>query len=113
MDKNALKKFTYGMFLLSAQADGKDNACIINTAIQVASDPVRIAVVALKSNLTHDFIRSSGEFTISSITTSAPFEIFKRFGMQSGRNADKFAVIEAINRALSERGERQGSSFTG
>ena len=28
-------------------------------------------------------------------------------------NADKFAVIEAINRALSERGERQGSSFTG
>ena len=28
-------------------------------------------------------------------------------------NADKFAVIEAINRALSERGARQGSDFKG
>ena len=98
MDKNALRKFTYGLFLLSAQENGKDNACIINTAIQVASDPVRIAVVALKSNLTHDMIRRTGVLTISSITTSAPFELFRRFGMQSGRDADKFEGFADVER---------------
>ena len=105
MDKNALKKFTYGLFLLSARHGEKDNACIINTAIQVASDPLRIAVVALKSNLTHDLIRSSGALTISSITTAAPFELFKHFGMQSGRNVDKFADFAGAVRGESGRYE--------
>ena len=105
MDKNALKKFTYGMFLLSARCGEKDNACIINTAIQVASAPVRIAVVVLKSNLTHDLIHSSGAFTISSIATSAPFELFRHFGMQSGRNVDKFADFAGVVRGESSRYE--------
>ena len=105
MDKNALKKFTYGLFLLSARHGEKDNACIINTAIQVASDPLRIAVVVLKSNLTHDLIRSSGALTISSISTAAPFELFKHFGMQSGRDVNKFADFAGAVRGESGRYE--------
>jgi len=33
MDSKALYKLTYGLFLLTAQEDGRDNGCIINTAI--------------------------------------------------------------------------------
>ena len=105
MDKNAMKKFTYGLFLLSAREGEKDNACIINTAIQVASDPLRIAVVVLKSNLTHDMVHRSGEFTLSSITASAPFALFKHFGMQSGRTVDKFAEAAGVVRGESGRYE--------
>ena len=69
MDKKAFYKLTYGLFLLSAQEEGRDNACIINTAIQVANDPARVAFAVLKGNHTHDMILRSGEFTISSISS--------------------------------------------
>ena len=90
MDKKAFYKLTYGLFLLSAQEEGRDNACIINTAIQVANDPARVAFAVLKGNHTHDMILRSGVFAISSISESAEFELFQRFGMQSGREVDKF-----------------------
>ena len=44
MDTKALYNMTYGLFLLTAREDGKDNGCIINTAIQVANDPTRISI---------------------------------------------------------------------
>ena len=56
MDNNALYKLTYGLFLLTAWEDGKDNGCIINTAMQVASNPTRISFAVQKTNLTHDLI---------------------------------------------------------
>jgi len=91
MDNKALYKLTYGLFLLTANENGKDNGCIINTAIQVANDPTRISITVLKGNKTHDMIANTGIFNISSITTEAYFELFQHFGMQSGRDVDKFA----------------------
>ena len=90
MDKKAFYKLTYGLFLLSAREEGRDNACIINTAIQVANDPARIAFAVLKGNHTHDMILRNGVFAISSISESAEFDLFRRFGMQSGRDVNKF-----------------------
>lgn len=91
MDNKALYKLTYGLFLLTANENGKDNGCIINTAIQVANEPTRISITVLKGNKTHDMIANTGIFNISSITTEAYFELFQHFGMQSGRDVDKFA----------------------
>ena len=90
MDNKALHKLTYGLFLLTARENDIDNGCIINTAIQVANNPTRIAIAVIQNNKTHDMILSTGLFNISSITTSASFNLFKHFGMQSGRNIDKF-----------------------
>ena len=39
MDKKAMYKLSYGLFVLTAKEDSKDNGCIINTAIQAASEP--------------------------------------------------------------------------
>lgn len=91
MDPKALYKFTYGLYLLTARENEVDNGCIINTAIQVANDPTRISVAAIRGNKTCEMIQSSGEFNISAITTTAKFDLFQRFGMQSGRSVDKFA----------------------
>ena len=99
MDTTALYKLTYGLFLLTAKEDGKDNGCIINTAIQVANNPLRISIAAIKGNKTHDMIMNSKEFNISSITTSADFALFQRFGMQSGRDVDKFAGFSDVARS--------------
>ena len=37
MDTKALQKIQYGLFVLSSRQDDKDNACIVNTVLQVTS----------------------------------------------------------------------------
>ena len=83
-------KLSYGLFVLTASRNGKDNGCITNTVGQVTSSPNRISVTVNKDNLTHDMIRDTGCFTASVISTDADFALFRRFGFQSGRDADKF-----------------------
>lgn len=99
MNTKALYNLTYGVYLLSANENGKDNACIINTAVQVANNPTRISIAAIKGNLTHDMILSTGKFNLSALSTNAPFSLFKHFGMQSGRDTDKFADFKDIKRS--------------
>ncbi|MDD6571403.1 MAG: flavin reductase [Thermoflexaceae bacterium] len=91
MDNKTMYKLSYGLFVLTANEDGKDNGCIINTAIQVTSNPNRISIAVNKANATHDMILRTNKFTVSVISEDADFELFKRFGFQSGRDVDKFA----------------------
>ena len=99
MNTKALYNMTYGLYFLSAREGEKDNACIINTAVQVASDPLTISISVNKANKTHDMIMESGRFNISALTVDAPFDLFKRFGMQSGRDVNKFIGFEDVQRA--------------
>lgn len=101
MNQTALYRITYGLYLLSARQDGRDNACIINTAVQVAEHPVRVAVSVIKGGLTHNMIAATGTFCLSALTEQAPFSLFQRFGMQSGRNADKFEGLSGLTRSES------------
>lgn len=90
MDKKAMYNLTYGLFVLTANQEGKDNGCIINTAAQVTSEPNRISIAVNKSNYTHDLIKETGVFNVSILSESADFELFQRFGFQSGKAVDKF-----------------------
>ncbi len=90
MDPKAMYKLSYGLFVVSTEYGGKLNACITNTAIQVANSPDRVGLAINKANLTHDLVMASGVFNISIISTDAKFDLFQRFGMQSGRDVDKF-----------------------
>ena len=99
MNMKALYHITYGLYLLSARSYGQDNACIINTAVQVASEPLRISISVNKGNKTHDMIMESGRFNLSALTTDAPFSLFQRFGMQSGRDVNKFIGFDDVRRA--------------
>ena len=99
MNTKALYNLTYGVYLMSANENGKDNACIINTAVQVANNPTRISVAAIKGNLTHDMIVATGKLNLSALSVDAPFSLFEHFGMQSGRNVDKFATFTDVARS--------------
>ncbi len=94
MNPKAMYKLSYGLFVLTAKSDGKDNGCIINTAIQAASEPNQVSICVNKANFTHDMIMQSREFTVSIISEKADFSLFKRFGFASGRDTDKFAGFE-------------------
>ena len=99
MDKKAMYKLSYGLFVLTSSLDGRDSGCIINTAGQVTSEPNRISIAVNKENFTHDLVRDSGRFNLSVISEEASFELFKHFGFQSGRTADKFAGYSGCKRS--------------
>ena len=88
MDPKAMFKLSYGLFVLTTKFYNKDNGCIINTAIQAASEPNQISICVNKANLTHDMIMQSKEFTVSVISQEATF------GFQSGKDVDKFQGFE-------------------
>ena len=98
MDKKAMYKLSYGLFVLTAKEGEKDNGCIINTAIQAASTPNQMSICVNKANYTHDMIMRTGEFTVSIISQKASFDLFKHFGFQTGREVDKFADFTACSR---------------
>ena len=101
MDSKVTRNFSYGLFVLTAKDGDKDNGCIINTVTQVANSPERISIAVNKANYTHDMILKTGEFNVSILTTETPFDTFKHFGFQSGRDVDK---TEGIKFARSENG---------
>ena len=98
MDKKAMYKLSYGLFVLTAKEDSKDNGCIINTAIQAASEPNQLSICVNKLNFTHDMIVKSGVFTVSVISQDAQFALFEHFGFQSGKDTDKFAGFNDCER---------------
>ena len=98
MDKKAMYKLSYGLFVLTARESEKDNGCIINTAIQAASEPNQLSICVNKSNYTHDMIERTGKFTVSVLNQNAQFELFKHFGFQSGRDTNKFETFEKCAR---------------
>ena len=71
MDFNAFRKMSYGLFLLTTEYDGKENGCIINTAIQCASEPRMISICVIKKNLSKNilFIQYAKEYNYIHITS--------------------------------------------
>ncbi len=91
MSTNAMMNLTYGLFVLTAKDGEKDNGCIVNTVAQVTSAPNVVTVAVGKANFTREMIKKTQSFNVSVLSEDAPFEIFTRFGFQSGRDVDKLA----------------------
>ena len=93
MDKKAIYSLSYGIFMLSTKLGDKANGCIINTCIQVANNPTRVAISVLNTNYTCDLLKESGVFALSVLDEQCTFDSIKHFGFQSGRDVDKFEGI--------------------
>ena len=90
-DLTALFNIGYGLYVVTSNDGKKDNGLIVNTVSQVTNTPNRIAVTINKENYSHHVIKQTGIMNVNCLSEDAPFEIFQRFGFQSGRTVDKFA----------------------
>ena len=90
IDNNPLTRISYGLFALSTEMDGKQNACIINTVNMVANNPDLIMIAVNKANYSAETILKTKKCNISILTKHTSFDLFKRFGFQSGRTINKF-----------------------
>lgn len=91
IDPKALFNIGYGLYVVTSRDGEKDNGLIVNTVAQITSDPLTVAVAVNKSNYSHDIIKKTGKMNVCPLCESAPFKVFEAFGMQSGRNVDKFS----------------------
>lgn len=97
MDSRIARDLTYGMFIVSAKKWDKTGGCVINTCIQVSTDPECILISLMNSDYTRDLIKKSGYFCVAILDETTPFELIKHFGFQSGRDVDKFRNIPSFN----------------
>jgi flavin reductase (DIM6/NTAB) family NADH-FMN oxidoreductase RutF/rubredoxin len=93
MNKKALHKISYGLYVICSKNNGKINGQIANAIFQVAAEPSKIAVSINKQNLTHEYIEKSNCFTVSILSENTPMSFIGNFGFKSGRNIDKFKDI--------------------
>lgn len=98
MDTKALFKIGYGLYVLTAK-DEKDNGCIINTVMQVTSNPLQVAIAVNKRNYTNEMIQKTRKFNLSILSEKADFSIYEHFGYKSGRDTDKFATFYDTQRS--------------
>jgi ferric-chelate reductase [NAD(P)H] len=94
VDRKVFRNLSYGLYILTSVDGGKKNGQIINTAIQVTSQPPRVAVIVNKENLTHDYILRSKVFGVSVLDVATPMTFIGVFGFRSGRDFDKLARVE-------------------
>ncbi|MBR3932614.1 MAG: flavin reductase [Clostridia bacterium] len=91
INTNALFNISYGLYVVTSNDGKKHNGLIVNTVMQVTDTPNRVAVCINKVNYSHDVIKKTGIMNVNCLTESTPFEVFKQFGFQSGKDTEKFA----------------------
>lgn len=99
VDPTALFSIGYGLYVVTSNDGKKDNGLIVNTVTQVTNTPNRVAVTINKLNYSCDVISKTGILNVSTLSQDAPFKLFQRFGFQSGRDADKFAGFDHVQRS--------------
>lgn len=90
LDSRVFRDLSYGLYIVTSKHAGKINGQIVNTVIQVTSDPPRVAVIINKKNLTHEYIMGSGVFAAMVLDEKVPMVFLGPFGFRSGRDIDKF-----------------------
>lgn len=100
IENKAFFNISYGLYFISCKSGDKDNACIINTCIQVTDSPKTVCFAINKNNLTHDILLKERAFCINILSEDAPFSLFERFGMSSGRDTNKFENIDFTERSI-------------
>jgi len=94
MNLKTLHKNNYGLYIVASRNNGELNGQIANTVFQVTADPHTIAVRINKQNLTHEFIRKSGVFSVSILTRDTPLKFIGIFGFRTGKEIKKFENVK-------------------
>ena len=89
-DKKILFDISSGLYIVGSSLGMKMNAQVANSVIQVSSDPVIVTVCINKNNLTHQYIKESGKFSISVLSDKVSLEFVGWFGFRSGLKINKF-----------------------
>lgn len=93
IDRSVFRDLSYGLYIITSKDEDRINGQVVNTIIQVTSEPPRIAVIINKKNYTHELIVKSKVFSASVLEESTPMTFLGPFGFRSGREFDKLSKV--------------------
>jgi flavin reductase (DIM6/NTAB) family NADH-FMN oxidoreductase RutF len=91
IDPKALFTFSYGLFIVGTSWEGKLNAQVANTVMQLTAEPICIAACLNKNNYTTELLAKSKKFSVSVFAEDVDLPFIGNFGFRTGRDHDKFA----------------------
>ena len=103
IDRKAFRSLSSGLYLITAREGERRCGCVVNTLVQVASEPPTLAVSLNKENATTQAILetgmfattasviASGRFAATVLAEEAPMELIGAFGFHSSLDTDKFS----------------------
>ncbi|MCL2010823.1 MAG: flavin reductase family protein [Synergistaceae bacterium] len=91
VDPKALFTFSYGLYIVGTNMDGKLNAQVADAVMQLTAEPICIAACLNKGNYTAELIAKSKKFSVSVFSEEAPLPFIGIFGFRCGREHDKFS----------------------
>ena len=110
LNRKAFENLSYGLYIVTSRNEDRLNGQIVNTVIQVTSEPARIAVIINKKNLTHEYVSQSQLFGVSVLEEAAPLAFFGPFGFRSGRDYDKLSKVQYKEAIILENHLRSASN---
>ncbi len=74
---------SYGLYVVSAEADGLKAGCVVNTAVQVTADPIRLSVAVHKDHVTAGASARAGAVTVTALDQTDVMPSIGTFGFRS------------------------------
>ena len=96
MNNNVFRNLSYGVYIVSCKNGEKYTGCTVNSIMQITSSPATIALSVNKDNYTNSCIDISKKFAVSILSEKSNPLAIGTFGFRSGRDFDKFSVIEHV-----------------
>ena len=94
LDLRVFRDLSYGLYIVTSKDGDKINGQIVNTVIQVTSEPPWVAITINKKNLTHEYIMKSKVFAAMVLDNNVPMTFLGPFGFRSGRDVNKFDGVD-------------------
>ncbi|MGD9579960.1 MAG: flavin reductase family protein [Vampirovibrionia bacterium] len=90
---------SYGIYVVTSLKGNDYNAQISNTVTQITQYSPLISISVNKHSLTHEYIKFSNVFGVSTVEKDCPLEFIDLIGFQSGRDVNK---LENLNYEIGE-----------
>lgn len=98
MNMDVYRNLSYGLYVISTLDGERGTGCIANSIMQITAEPATIAVSINHDNYTNQCIARTGKFSISILAEDSSPSIISKFGFQSGRDVDKYADTDYVER---------------
>lgn len=98
MNMDVYRNLSYGLYVISTLDGERRTGCIANSIMQITAEPATIAVSINHDNYTNQCIAGTGKFSISILAEDSSPSIISKFGFQSGRDVDKYAGTDYVER---------------
>ncbi len=88
MNKNVLRKLSYGVYVVATLNGGTPTGCIANSVMQITHNTIALSIN--HTNFTNECLKKSNKLSLSILGENSNPLIIGTFGFKSGRDTKKF-----------------------